>query len=109
MEKRTFNLTNNTMKKVFVPLYKKYYLKIKNGEQDCEIRPLGHRGWNKKNIYPGRPIVFSNGYGNYDRTEKTILRVVVTDDLKKESIAQWHIDAVNEIYGKRDQWLIAYI
>ncbi len=33
------------MKNLFIPLYKEYFLKFKNGEQDCEIRPLAHRGW----------------------------------------------------------------
>lgn len=97
------------MKPYFVPLNKEYFFKIKNGEQDCEIRPTDHRGWRIKNIYPGRNLQFSNGYGNYDRIIKKAVRVLTTNSLKQSGIPQWHIDAVEGIYGKRDNWLIAYV
>lgn len=97
------------MKPVFVPLFKEYFLKFKAGEQDCEIRPANHRGWNVNNVFPGRLMTLSNGYGNYDRITKEIRSTIVTPDLKMEKIPQWHIDAVEKIYGKRDEWLIAYV
>lgn len=97
------------MKKLFVPLYKEYFLKFKNGEQDCEIRPLGHRGWNTGNVYPTRMMIFSNGYGKYDRIERMIIKTATTTNLKSEGIPQWHIEAVEAIYGKRAWWLIAYV
>ena len=50
---------NETKKPYFLPLNKEFYLKVKSGEQDCEIRPANHRGWNSKNIYPGRWLKFS--------------------------------------------------
>lgn len=94
---------------MFVPIMKVYFLKFKAGEQDCEIRPTNHRGWNTKNVYPGRLMTLSNGYGKHDRLTKQIRSILVTPDLKMEAIPQWHIDAVEEIYGKRDSWLIAYV
>lgn len=97
------------IKPLFVPLMKEYFLKIKRGEQDCEIRPNHHRGWRLKNVYPGRLITFSNGYGKHDRVTKEVQRISVTPDLTLENLPQWHIDAVEKIYGKRDSWLIAYI
>ena len=96
------------MKPLFVPLMKKYYLKVKSGEQDCEIRPSNHRGWNVTNVYPFRQITLSCGYGKQDRTTRTIRATCSTHDLQQERIPQWHIDAVEEIYGKRERWLIAY-
>jgi len=97
------------MKLLFVPLYKKYFLKFKNGEQDCEIRPNNHRGWNVDNVYPGRLMTLSNGYGKHDRLVKEIRSTVLTSSLEMNNIPQWHIDAVESIYGKRGHWLIAYI
>ena len=97
------------MKNLFIPLYKKYFLKFKSGEQDCEIRPLGHRGWTDGNVYPTRMMTLSNGYGRYDRLEKMIIKTSITNSLKKEGIPQWHIKAVEAIYGKRTWWLVAYV
>lgn len=94
-------------KPYFCPLMKTYWLKIKNGEQDLEIRPNGHRGWNTKIIYPGRKITFSNGYQVPGRITRVISQTDIVSDLKKAGIAQWHIDAVNSIYGPRNQWLVA--
>lgn len=96
-------------KPYFLPLMKEYYLKIKSGEQDCEIRPLNHRGWNLKNVYPPREIAVSNGYQKKGRIIKRMVRTVVTNNLSESNIPQWHIDAVEDIYGKRPLWLIAYI
>ena len=97
------------MKPYFVPVMKEYFFKIKNDEQDCEIRPTNHRGWNAKNIYPGRSLLFSNGYGNYDRTIKKVIRVRKTADLRTLGIPQWHIDAVVGIYGQQLCWMVAYV
>lgn len=97
------------MKPLFVPLMKEYFYKIKKGEQDCEIRPNLHRGWNEKNVFPGRPVTFSNGYGKHDRVTKVINTTLITNNLQAANIPKWHIDAVENIYGKRDSWLIAYI
>lgn len=96
-------------KPFFVPLYKEYFLLFKSGEQNCEIRPANHRGWNVKNVFPGRLLCLSNGYGNYDRVTKEIRNTMLTRDLAAENVPQWHIDAVTEIYGQRDSWLIAYV
>lgn len=97
------------MKKLFVPLYKEYFLKFKSGEQDCEIRPMGHRGWHSGNVYPTRMMTLSNGYGKYDRIERMIIKTATTANLKSEGIPQWHIEAVEAIYGKRAWWLVAYV
>ena len=97
------------MKPYFVPLMKEYFLKFKNGEQDCEIRPNNHRGWNSKNIYPGRSLLLSKGYGNYDRLMKEVRHVKKALDLKALGIPQWHIDAVEDIYGKQHCWMVAYV
>lgn len=99
-------MTND--KPYFLPLMKEYYLKIKSGEQDCEIKPLNHRGWNHNNIYPLRELNVSNGYQKKGRIVKLISRVAVTSDLEMSGIPRWHIDAVEEIYGKRGYWMIAY-
>lgn len=99
---------SKVVKPLFVPLMKMYFLKFKAGEQDCEIRPNNHRGWNVENVYIGRLMTLSNGYGNHDRITKEILAAVVTSDLNMEGVPQWHIDAVVGIYGEQDSWLIAY-
>ena len=97
------------MKNLFIPLYKKYFLKFKSGEQDCEIRPLGHRGWTPDRVYPLRIMTLSSGYGKKDRIEKTIIKTILTSNLQTTSIPGWHIKAVEGIYGKRAWWLIAYV
>lgn len=97
------------MKMLFVPLFKEYFLKFKSGEQDCEIRPLGHRGWDTDNVYPLRVMTLSNGYGKKGRLEKVIKKTTATTNLEAEQIPKWHIDAVEAIYGKRAWWLIAYV
>lgn len=97
------------MKPYFVPLMKEWFFKFKNGEQDCEIRPDNHRGWSKKNIYPGRALLLSNGYGNYDRMMKKVTKVREKADLRTLGIPQWHIDAVEGIYGKQLCWMVAYV
>ena len=96
-------------KPYFCPLKKEYYFKIKSGEQDCEIRPNKHRGWNEENIYIGRDITFSLGYGKADRTTKTIKDIACLHDLSIINIPQWHIDAVIKIYGNQAYWLVAYV
>lgn len=84
-------------------------MQFKNGTQDCEIRPHNHRFWNIKNVYPGRLMTLSNGYGKHDRLTREIRSTMVTSDLRMENIPEWHIEAVQNIYGKRYRWLIAYI
>ena len=54
-------------------------------------------------------MTLSNGYGKYDRLEKMITKTVTTTNLKNENIPDWHIEAVEAIYGKRPWWLIAYV
>lgn len=103
------DITGLPEKALFVPLKKEYFHKIKGGKQDCEIRPNNHRGWNVKNVYPGRMITFSNGYGRHERLKLEVRSTMVTHDLSQEKVPQWHIDAVEQIYGKRSSWLIAYI
>ena len=97
-------------KPYFLPLNKEFYLKVKSGEQDCEIRPANHRGWNSKNIYPGRWLKFSSGYGDHDRHCREIYVVVEGPaSFALARVPQWHIDAVEQIYGKRDRWLVAFV
>ena len=88
---------------------KEYYWKIKNGEQRTEIRPNNHHGWNSKNIFPGRTINFSMGYGKAERMLREISNTIVTHDLRQEDISEDHIAAVENIYGKRDSWLVARV
>lgn len=108
---------NEEIPPLFLPLIKRYYYLVKHNMQDSEIRPNRHMTssgmWSRANVYRGRKILFSNGYGKSDRTLREIKSVVTTiqgmvDELKSEGIPQWHIDAVEAIYGKRDSWLIAY-
>lgn len=98
------------MKSYFLPLKKEFYWKFVHDQQDCEIRPNNHRGWNTRNIYPGRMLLLSCGYGKQNRTEKKIVKTVINiGPLFPENIPQWHIDAVEKIYGKQAEWLIAYV
>jgi len=97
------------MKPYFCPLKKKYYNKLKSGQQRSEIRPNGHRGWNVKNIYPGRQILFSLGYGKTDRILREVWNTIVTHDLRQEDVVPDHINAVEKIYGKRGSWLVARV
>jgi len=92
----------------FCPLKSAYYYKIKDGSQNCEIRPCGHHGWNPKHIYVGRHINFSKGYGKQERILKQVLRTVVTSDLERLGVPLWHIQAVEAIYGQR-LWLCAFV
>lgn len=97
------------MKPYFLPINKEYYLKLKSGEQDCEIRPADHRGWRSRNVYPGRQVLLSCGYGSHDRHVRTIQSTKEgSAGFAFMGIAQWHIDAAEKIYGKRDRWLVAF-
>jgi hypothetical protein len=95
------------MKPYFLPIKKEYYNKIESGVQRSEIRPNNHRGWNVKNIYPGRSINISCGYGKQKRMLRTVWNTIVTHDLRLEDISEEHIKAVESIYGARDSWLVA--
>ena len=97
------------MKPYFCPLNKDYFFNILDGSQDCEIRPSNHRGWNTNNIYNGRLITFSNGYGNYNRVTMLVSNVYDVQDMAGFGIPQWHIDAVEYIYGKHQSWLVAFV
>lgn len=98
------------MKPYFLPLKKEYYLKFESGDQKCEIRPANHHGWHGKNIYPGRQLLLSCGYGRNDRHCREIY---LTNEgpacVVFMGVPQWHIDAVELIYGKRDRWLVAWV
>ena len=104
-------MSNKELKPYFCPLFKEYYLKFESGEQDCEIKPNNHRGWNTKNIYPGREITLSNGYGKYNRMTKKITKTLVISDLlfADPYINDDHIDAVKTIYPWASEWLVAYV
>lgn len=97
------------VKALFVPLKAEYYLKFENGLQDCEIRPDQYRGWSRKNVYPGRPITLSYGYGKQRRISKIITCVAILEDLSTLNIPEWHIEAVYSIYGDRKRWLVAFL
>lgn len=96
-------------KPYFCPLKKEFYLKFENGEQDCEIRPNNHRGWNRKNIYPGRELTVSNGYGKKNRLTFKIVGVVATNGSWPDCVPEWHRSACEAIYGEQESWLIAFI
>ena len=107
-------MLTKTNKPYFCPVMKVYFYKIESGEQDCEIRPLNHRGWNLKNIFKGRDILFSNGYGKHNRVLKKVHTVLLCSELSEEFpvvplIPQWHIDAVKKIYPWAEKWLVAYV
>lgn len=97
------------MKPYFCPLKIESYNKIKYGHQRSEIRPNGHHGWNVKNIYPGRKILFSLGYGKSDRTLREVRNTLITHDLSQEDVSANHVAAVESIYGKREAWLVARV
>lgn len=86
-----------------------YYRKIESGEQDCEIRPNNHRGWNAQEVYPGRDLMLSGGYGKKHRLVRNITKAAITPDLTLLNVPEWHIDAVQAIYGDVDEWLVAYV
>ncbi len=96
-------------KPYFCPLNTEFWQKFKDCEQDCEIRPDEHHGWNDRNIYVGRKIALCRGYTYTNCVERTITRTVQTNNLKAANIPQWHIDAVEKIYGPRDMWLVAFV
>lgn len=85
-------------KPYFLPLNKEFYLKVKSGEQNCEIRPANHRGWNSKNIYPGRWLKFSSGYGDHDRHCREICAT-------REGSASFAFAGVRMPYLYRQHWL----
>lgn len=93
-------------KLLFIPLFKESYLLIESGKQSCEIRPNNRRGWNCDNVYPGREIIFSNGYGRF--IDKTVRQTITIQDLSSINILKWQIDAVISIYGEQDSWLVAF-
>lgn len=100
----------NNSKPYFCPLKREYYINISRNLQNCEIRPAGHRGWNRKNIYIGRRITFSLGYGRQNRTTKTITAVSEGADIVAfAGVPRWHIDAVEKIYGPQKRWLVAFV
>ncbi len=100
-------------KPYFCPVNKEHYFKLESGEQGCEIRPNNHRGWNENNIYQGRYLKLSNGYGNYNRVTKIITRTFVIPnewcEMTDIGVAPWHIHAVKKIYPNATEWLVAYV
>lgn len=101
---------NAIVKPYFLPLKAEYYLKFKCGEQNCEIRPANYRGWREKNIYAGRELLLSLGYSKADRHCRKI-RVTVEGpaSFAFAGVPDWHVAAVEQIYGKRGRWLVAYV
>jgi hypothetical protein len=98
------------IKPYFLPVKKEYYQKIEDGSQDCEIRPADHNGWSSVNIYPGRQLLISCGYGKARRTTRVVREVRVgAASFAFRDVPKWHIEAVEEIYGKCDRWLVAYV
>ena len=47
--------------------------------------------------------------GNYNRVTMVISNVYDAQDMADFAIPQWHIDAVESIYGKRQSWLFAFV
>lgn len=98
------------LKPYFLPLKTEYYRKFESGEQNCEIRPANHHGWNAKNIYAGRELLLSRGYGTADRHVRKIRTTLEgSPGFAFACVPKWHIDAVEAIYGKRDRWLVAFV
>lgn len=96
------------MKPYFLPLKAEPYERIEAGLQMSEIRPNNHRGWNHSNIFPGRILNLSYGYGKKRRMLKTVTNIIITRNLEEEkNITGEHIKLVYKIYGKRYEWLVA--
>ena len=58
-------------KPAFLPLDTEFYMQFKSGLKTDEFRLFGGI-FTEKNFYPGRRIILSKGYGNYDRTAGVI-------------------------------------
>lgn len=62
----------DTIRPLFLPLRKKWYLAFKNGLKRHEYRALGPR-WNETTCRVGRTVVLSMGYGKHSRLSGKIL------------------------------------
>ncbi|MAI62422.1 MAG: hypothetical protein CBB87_08100 [Micavibrio sp. TMED27] len=64
------------LKPLFIPLKTLYLEQFKTGYKTHEIRLVSKR-WNRNNCYPGRKVILSKGYGNYERLNGEIISVDV--------------------------------
>ena len=96
------------MKPYFLVIELQYFRLIESGVQTCEIRPNNHRGWNTKNIYEGREVTISGGYGKQHRMLKRIAHGDIISDLSAFGVPAWHTVAVEQIYGAGREWLVAW-
>ncbi len=96
------------MKPLFVPLFREYFENFESGKQRVEIRPYGPK-WNRGTCWPGRPITISYGYGKQRRIHGVVSKVIITEHMSLAYIEDWHIDAVNEIYGSSKKWILIYV
>jgi hypothetical protein len=72
-------------KPLFIPVYKRYFLRFQGGEKRVEYRLYGKR-WNEHTCRFGRSVVVSNGYGKSGRLTGRIcgfaVREIVNEDIK---------------------------
>jgi hypothetical protein len=65
------------VKPLFVPLAGEHYDAFAAGTKDTEYRKYGGQ-WTEKNVYPGRKVVLSRGYGKYARVTGTVVEATRT-------------------------------
>ena len=63
-----------TSNPLFIPLKTQHYNGFKYGLKTHEMRHSSKR-WNRRTCFPGRQVVLSKGYGNYDRLHGEIVSV----------------------------------
>jgi len=60
------------MKPLFIPLKRPYFEAFERGEKTHEYRRDVPR-WSAKNVFPGRPVTLSLGYGKKRRLSGTVV------------------------------------
>ena len=73
------------MKALFIPLKREYFEAFASGRKTHEYRMDAPR-WSAKNVFPGRPVVLSLGYGKQHRLKA----VVVSRAYKWMDTEAWH-------------------
>lgn len=81
---------------LFIPLKTKFYEAFDSGEKTTEYRAYGPR-WNFNNVWVGRPVIISKGYGKKQRRSgevTAVLKYWATDLLPADVYKD-----LQEIYG----------
>lgn len=87
-----------TRKPLFIPLKTEYYNAFLDGTKTHELRRYGG-AWTEKNIWPGRAVTLSKGYGKQHRQSGTVKSFEVRSG---DSFDGTYRSSILAVYGTLD-------